>query len=171
MKVFDLGCPAGHGFEGWFGSEADYQHQQQRGLLTCPMCGSGQIERRPSAPRLNLSGAREPAPSRATPGGAVVPAASAGPRQGAPSPVTSAPDAAAQAALEAGYLQWVRRVMNETEDVGPRFTEEVRRIHYGETEHRNLRGETTPEQRQALHEEGIEVFSLPVPAALKGPVQ
>lgn len=169
MKVFDLHCPAGHGFEGWFGSEADYLNQQQRGLLTCPMCGAGEIERRPSAPRLNLSGAREPVPQRAATHGAVVPSSASAVRPGeAP---TSPPDAAAQAALEAGYLQFVRQVMSETEDVGPRFTEEVRRIHYGEAEHRNLRGDTTPEQRQALQEEGIEVYSLPVPAVLKGPVQ
>lgn len=171
MKVFNLGCPAGHGFEGWFGSEADYLSQQQRGLLTCPMCGAGQIERRPSAPHLNLSGAREPTPPRATPSSAIVPVSETDTRpRGAPA-VPAAPDAAAQAALEAGYLQFVRQVMNETEDVGPRFTEEVRRIHYGEAEHRNLRGETTPEQRQALQEEGIEVYNLPIPAALKGPVQ
>jgi hypothetical protein len=62
-------------------------------------------------------------------------------------------------------------VMSETEDVGERFAEEARRIHYGEVEHRGIRGKATPDQRAALLDEGIETFALPVPAALDGPVQ
>jgi len=68
MKVLDLRCAAGHGFEGWFASEDDYGSQRERGLLDCPVCGNAEVLRLPSAPRLNLSGAREPAaaPARAT---------------------------------------------------------------------------------------------------------
>jgi len=75
------------------------------------------------------------------------------------------------AALEAQYLQVVRQVLANTEDVGARFTEEVRRIHYGETEHRNIRGQADAQQREALREEGIEVVALPIPESLKGPLQ
>ena len=60
MKVLDLRCGLGHGFEGWFASEADYGSQRERGLLDCPVCGNAEVMRLPSAPRLNLSGARAP---------------------------------------------------------------------------------------------------------------
>jgi len=65
----------------------------------------------------------------------------------------------------------VRHAIENTDDVGERFAEEARRIHYGETETRGIRGQTTREEREALRDEGIEVMSLPMPAALKGPVQ
>jgi hypothetical protein len=67
------------------------------------------------------------------------------------------------------WVEAVKHVMARTEDVGERFPEEARRIHYGETESRGIRGQATPEQRAALEEEGIEVMALPVPPALKGP--
>ena len=68
-------------------------------------------------------------------------------------------------------MQGVRHAIEKTEDVGQRFAEEARRIHYGESESRGIRGLASPQEREALHEEGIEVMSLPIPAALKGPVQ
>ena len=61
MKVLNLRCAAGHGFEGWFGSEQDFQDQSERQQVACPMCGDTGIARLPSAPRLNLSGAKAPA--------------------------------------------------------------------------------------------------------------
>lgn len=156
MKVLDLRCANGHGFEGWFGSEEDFLSQNGRGLVECPLCADRVVTRLPSAPRLNLSGARdqEPAPS------------SSGPPSGAePTAVAAAAD------LHARWLQAVRHVMENTDDVGDRFASEARRIHYGETESRGIRGQATAEERLALNEEGIEVMSLPIPAALKGPVQ
>jgi hypothetical protein len=178
MKVLNLQCGAGHGFEGWFGSEADIADQQARGLLTCPVCSSHEIHRLPSAPRLNLSGAREPRAS-AVPGGAgpgsasAVPAVPATVRQPAPpTPPAMTPEAAAHAAvMQAAYLHAVRELMARTEDVGPRFAEEARRIHYGETEERQIRGKTTPDEAEALREEGIEFFSVPVPDGVDGPLQ
>ena len=153
MKVLDLRCANGHGFEGWFGSDDDYISQNGRNLVECPLCADRVITRLPSAPRLNLSGAREPA----APGGA-----------------PAAPPSSTQvqsADLQASWMQAVRHLMANTEDVGPHFAEEARRIHYGETPHRGIRGQSTDAEREALHEEGIEVMSIPVPAALKGPVQ
>ena len=144
MKVLDLQCRNGHGFEGWFASEDDFQSQLQRGLLECPMCADREVTRRPSAPRLNLSGAREPQK---------------------PAPAAPAD------ALAAAWMKAVREVMRNTEDVGERFAEEARRIHHGEADARGIRGQTTREEAKALAEEGIEVFSLPVPAALKEPLQ
>ncbi len=159
MKVFNLQCAAGHPFEGWFGSEDDYLSQQARGLLTCPMCGHAEVMRMPSAPRLNLSGAKAPVAASPAPPAASVPATA---------PVPATPE---RVQAEAVLLQAMRHVLANTEDVGRHFAEEVRRIHHGEAEHRNLRGQATPTETQALREEGIEVFALPIPEALKGPLQ
>lgn len=158
MKVLDLRCANGHGFEGWFGSEDDYLDQNGRGLLECPLCADKVITRLPSAPRLNLSGARAPAADAP----AAAPARTA-PQQQAPAPTPEH--------LQAVWLQAVRHVLATTENVGTRFAEEARRIHYGEAEARNIRGQATPQQAEALRDEGIEFATLPVPEALKGPLQ
>jgi hypothetical protein len=144
MKVLDLQCSAHHQFEGWFASEDDFQGQLGRGLVECPMCGDQAIAKKPSAPRLNLGAA---APARQE--------------------VMTAPDAK----LQAAWLKMVRHVMANTEDVGERFAEEARKIHYGESEERGIRGQATPEQTQALLEEGVEVLPLPIPKSLKEPLQ
>lgn len=157
MKVFNLQCDLGHGFEGWFGSEEDHREQVQRGLLSCPVCGSQGVKRLPSAPRLNL-GAVAPVESKP------IPAAASG---AGPSPVP----AALVEELQARYLEAVRHVVSNTEDVGASFPEEVRRIHYGESEQRSIRGQADAQEREALREEGIEVFALPLPESLKGPLQ
>jgi hypothetical protein len=163
MKVLNLQCEAGHGFEGWFGSEADFADQRQRALITCPVCGGAQVRRLPSAPRLNLSGAREPV---AAPVGAASPQAA-----GVQPSVPGAAGEPSRHAVEAAYLHAVRHLLAHTEDVGPRFAEEVRRIHYGEVEHRHIRGQSSSEEVRELHDEGIEVFNLPIPAGLDGPLQ
>ncbi|MEY4751293.1 MAG: hypothetical protein RIQ60_3507 [Pseudomonadota bacterium] len=179
MKVLDLQCAQGHGFEGWFGSDDDYQQQTARGLLECPLCADKSVRRLPSAPRLNLVTARQGSPAgraaaaRQADGAAVAQVAAA--RAEAPSSGRAVTAAAApagtpeQQSVEALWMQAVRHVMANTQDVGQRFAEEARRMHYGETELRGIRGQTTPEEARALDEEGIEVYSLPVPAVLKGP--
>jgi hypothetical protein len=154
MKVLNLRCAHGHGFEGWFGSEDDFLQQNGSGLIECPLCADRVITRMPSAPRLNLSGAREPAPAAAQ-------AAAPSPASGSPTP----------ADLQAAWLAAVRRLVEGTEDVGERFAEEARRIHYGEVPERAIRGRTSSEERESLREEGIEVLSIPIPQALGGPVQ
>ena len=148
MKVLNLQCRHGHGFEGWFSSEDDYRSQAERGLVACPMCADTQVSKLPSAPRLNLSGAKEAPASEAQP-------VAAGP----------------SGAMQALWLQALRHVVENTEDVGERFAEEARRIHYGESDARNIRGQATREDTEALLEEGIEVMPLPLPPALKEPVQ
>jgi hypothetical protein len=151
MKVLNLRCANGHGFEGWFASDDEFMDQNGRGLVECPLCADKVVTRLPSAPRLNLSGAREP---EARPAAAVPPAQPAQP-----------------ADLQAAWLHAVRELMARTEDVGPRFAEEARRIHYGETPERGIRGQASAEERAALQDEGIETFALPVPRALDGPLQ
>ncbi len=150
MKVIDLRCQSGHRFEGWFASDDDFLDQNGRGQIECPMCADKVVVRMPSAPRLNLSGAR--APSEA--------------------PAAAAPAADAPAAdMQARWMQVVRHVLDNTEDVGERFADEARRIHYGEVPQRGIRGQATPEQREALQDEGIDVVPLPNPAGLKEPLQ
>ncbi|MGJ4748468.1 DUF1178 family protein, partial [Leptospira sp. SA-E8] len=73
--------------------------------------------------------------------------------------------------MQAAYLQFARRVMAETEDVGTRFAEEARKIHYGESEERGIRGRASREETEALLEEGITVMPLPVPEGFNGPLQ
>ncbi|MDB5752436.1 MAG: hypothetical protein JWP65_2857 [Ramlibacter sp.] len=150
MKVLNLQCASGHGFEGWFGSEDDFQDQLARGLLTCPLCGDAQVAKLPSAPRLNLGA---PAPD--------------GKPVAQKQEVMATPDATMQAAL----MKMVRHVLANTEDVGERFAEEARKIHYGETGERGIRGQASREETEALLEEGISVLPLPVPRGLKGPLQ
>jgi hypothetical protein len=161
MKVFNLQCDQGHGFEGWFGSEDDFHDQVERSMLECPLCASKAVRRLPSAPRLNLAHA-EPLPPRSPTQPAAQPAVDS------LAPLGSTPQ---HQAVQALWLKAVQHVMAHTEDVGAQFADEARRIHYGETPERGIRGQTTPEETQALQEEGIEVFSLPVPTGLKGPLQ
>lgn len=171
MKVLDLKCAQQHVFEGWFGSEVDFQGQLAKGQVACPLCGSADIQKQLSAPRLNL-GAQPPAEAAASSN-----ADPAAPQAAGGSPTaTQATDPAGQAdnalqALQANYLQHVRKVMAHTEDVGADFAEVARQMHYGETEERNIRGQTTPAEAVALLEEGIPVMPLPIPDALKGTLQ
>ena len=160
MKVLNLRCANGHGFEGWFASDDDYMDQNGRGLVECPLCADKVVSRLPSAPRLNLSGARDPAARQDPQADARTDAKATLPTQ-VPQP----------ADLQAAWLNAVRELMARTEDVGPRFAEEARRIHYGETPERGIRGQASAEERAALRDEGIETFALPVPRGLDGPLQ
>jgi hypothetical protein len=177
MKVLDLQCALGHSFEGWFGSQADYDSQRAQGLVTCPVCNDSDITKMLSAPRLNLGHGAAPVP---TPGQGA-PAATAGGLAGTPSSrvvdvppsAPTLPDVAPEALhqLQAAMMKMVRHVMANTEDVGSQFAEEARKIHYGEREERNIRGQATREETEALIDEGIDVMALPVPEHLKGPLQ
>lgn len=146
LKVFDLQCEHSHIFEGWFGSHEDYDAQQARGLVTCPVCGSATITKRLSAPRLNVSHLHAPA---AQP-------------QSAPAGVShGASDAEKMAAVQAVVMKQVRALLRNTENVGPRFAEEARRIHEGDADERPIRGTATPEERESLAEDGIDVMAVP----------
>lgn len=159
MKVLNLRCAAEHVFEGWFASEDDFAAQKDRGLLECPMCGSQDVIKALSAPRLNLRGG-------VAEGRAIAPAGDDSDGVGPAMP--ESPEAVTTHAM---WLQAVRHVMAHTEDVGPAFAEEARRIHYGEAPERGIRGRTTSREREALIEEGIEVMPLPMPKAFEGPMQ
>lgn len=151
MKVLDLGCQHGHVFEGWFASEDDFQSQKARALVQCPMCGDSHIDKRLSAPRLNL-GAAAPAPASS-------------------SSAPAAPAAASRQAMQAAWLRMSREVIARTEDVGERFADEARRMHHGEIEERAIRGKASVADAVALLEEGIGVLPLPISDSSKETLQ
>lgn len=148
MKVLNLRCAHGHGFEGWFGSNEAFETQLASGLVECPVCGDKAITKLLTAPRLNLGSARPPAEAAAE--------------------VAVAPKEQPE---QARWMRAVREVLARTEDVGDRFADEARRMHYGETEERGIRGQATPAQARDLIDEGIPVVALPLPPALKETLQ
>jgi hypothetical protein len=147
MKVLNLQCAHGHGFEGWFASNDEFETQLAGGLVSCPLCGDTAITKLLTAPRLNLGNAKPPA-------------------EPAPVPAVVQGDSP-----EGRWMRAVREVMAKTEDVGDRFAAEARKMHYGEAEERGIRGQATREEAKDLLDEGISVFSLPLPPALKETLQ
>ena len=150
MKVLDLECCQSHVFEGWFASEEDFQSQRKRSLIECPVCGTASVSKKLSAPRLNLAG--------------FAPGSAAAPQE-------TVAVAGAEQALQAAWMTLARRVLASTDDVGERFAEEARKIHYGESKERGIRGQASPAQTESLLEEGIAVMQFPLPEALKGRLQ
>ncbi len=130
MIVYDLLCNQGHDFEGWFDDARDYEKQLGGGILQCPVCGSAEVRKVPSASRLNLK----------------------------------RPDANQQEGKRRQkLLQMVQEhVKRNYEDVGSRFAEEARKMHYGERERRNIRGAASWAEFKELRREGIEAMPLPL---------
>ena len=147
MIVFDLLCAEGHRFEGWFGSAADYASQKERRLLSCPMCGTVQVERVPSATRANL-GAEAPKPVKA-------------PQQPGKTPDMAGKDPFAIAQML--YSRMLDELLTKTEDVGRDFPAEARNIFYERTPDRAIRGQATQQEHHELVDEGIPVGRFPVP--------
>ncbi len=171
MKVLDLHCCHDHVFEGWFASEDEFQSQLSRGLLSCPICADTQINKKLSAPRLNLSISRGDDPAAPETDSRAKPTNNAATQS--PSDVSALQAVAnfAPAEMQATLLRMVRHVMANTEDVGHQFSEEARKIHYGEAEHRNIRGHATPQETEELLDEGIQVMPLPLPDFVKETLQ
>jgi hypothetical protein len=145
VKVFNLHCEQEHAFEGWFASAEAFDGQLAGGQVQCPVCGSTAINKALSAPRLNL-GAEPPQERQAT----VMPTAEQ---------------------MQALFLRMAREIVASTEDVGERFAEEARRIHYKEAPERGIRGVTSRDEADALEEEGIKVMPMPFAKLLKDPLQ
>ncbi|MEO7160161.1 MAG: DUF1178 family protein [Polaromonas sp.] len=168
MKVLNLRCSRQHSFEGWFGSEDDFQSQFKRGLIECPMCADSAIQKMPAAPRLNFGGhqARDTdssSQSQTTVSTAVAPLSSA--------PLELGRTDGINPAEQATFLSALRQLVANTEDVGQRFADEARRMHYGEAEARSIRGQASAREAVDLLEEGIEVMPLPMLPALKETLQ
>ena len=145
MIIFDLKCaPQDHVFEAWFGSSADYDDQQARGLVACPLCGSADIAKAPMAPAV---------PAKGSAGNASDVFA------GAPAEIKAM--LAAAAAMQKSLIE-------KSEAVGDRFADEARAIHLGEADARAIHGRATPAEAASLVEEGIPVAPLPFPIADPG---
>ncbi len=150
MKVFNLRCEHDHAFEGWFASAEAFESQLAAGQVQCPLCDSTSITKALSAPRLNF-GAEAPQQDRPQ---AAVPTAMPTPEQ-----------------LQALFLKMAREIVANTEDVGERFADEARRIHYKEAPERGIRGVTSKDEAEALEDEGIRVMPMPFAKLLKDPLQ
>jgi hypothetical protein len=154
MIVFDLACrPGAHRFEGWFGSSTDFSDQQERGLVTCPQCGSADVIKAPMAPNVGRK-ANQVAVKRAS-------AASTVPVASGPLPPQAAAMMQAMAAMQTEALKQSRWV-------GDGFAEVSREIHYGERAAETVHGQATAKQALDLIEEGIELMPLPFPVAPPG---
>ena len=172
MKVLDLRCSHGHGFEGWFASEADYLDQRERGILVCPMCNDAQVTKTLSAPRLNLrsSGTQTTQTNEVE----TTPNAAPSPSPGLPAlsdlanALTS--DEGRQQLLKT-WLEVSRKLVNNSEDVGKRFADEARKIHYGDAEERSIHGQASREEVRDLLDEGVEIMPLILPESAKEPLQ
>lgn len=166
MKVLSLACGLGHGFEGWFANETDFQDQLQSGLVTCPVCGDGCVLKLPSAPRLNLRASEAPESGRSP-----APSDTHGAETAVTSPQSLSPSRDGAHELQAHFLAAVRQIVERTEDVGSAFPEQVRRMHHGEQEAKPIRGQATAKEARELREEGIDVLPLPDLPFLKGTLQ
>jgi hypothetical protein len=143
MIIFDLKCvPQGHVFEGWFGSSADYEEQQRRGLVACPLCGASEVGKAVMAPAVGAKGNQ-----------------SAGHFSGDPASVKR---------MLAALAAEQKKMLASSEHVGDRFAEEARAIHLGETEARAIHGRASREQAESLIEDGIPVAPLPLPLVEPG---
>lgn len=155
--VFDLQCSHGHVFEAWFASSADYDRQAKRGLLECPICADQTISKALMAPAVGRKSNQQPAaPST---------------RSSAPVPVAAAPEPAEVKAMLAAMAQMQAQIEAVSEDVGDAFSEEARKIHYGESDERPIIGTATMRDARDLVEEGIEVMPLPFKTRRRRPVQ
>jgi hypothetical protein len=141
MIRYNLRCDGGHTFESWFQSSSAYDSQVKRKLVTCAICGSAKVEKAIMAPRIAGTKKR----------GSAAPADSS----------TSATMAEGRE-LRAELKQLHDHLVKNADNVGARFPNEARKMHYGDIEHRPIYGEASPEEARSLIEEGVEVGSLPV---------
>ena len=150
MIRYALICDKSHSFESWFADSAAYDKQAKRGLVTCPQCGSANVEKAIMAPQLANTKKR---------GKKVVSSAPA------PGPAENTP-VAMLSPQEKELRQKLKEVRDHltknSEHVGQKFSDEARKMHYGEIEHRSIYGEASPEQAKELAEEGVEFHPLPV---------
>jgi hypothetical protein len=126
--------PQRHVFEAWFGSSEEFEAQKARGLVSCPLCGSGEVDKAPMAPRVGAKGNQA---------------------EGLPP--------AQMKALLGAMADAQKQMLEKSEHVGPRFADEARAIHLGEAEARAIHGRATPADAASLREEGIPISPLPFP--------
>jgi hypothetical protein len=151
MIRYSLRCERGHAFESWFQSSSAYESQEKRKLVNCPACGSHKIERAIMAPQIVSKKGRDGAAPPPAPAADVAAPASSTPLMMAP-----------ERALRAKLKELRDHIVKNADNVGERFPNEARKMHYGDIEHRPIYGEASPEEARSLIEEGVEVSPLPV---------
>jgi hypothetical protein len=155
MIRYSLRCERDHAFESWFQSSSAYDTQVKRKLVTCPACGSAKVEKAIMAPQIVSKRGRdiaapEPAPASAAPAAEVTAPAS--------TPLLMAQERELRAKLK----ELRDHIVKNADNVGERFPNEARKMHYGDIEHRPIYGEASPDEARALIDEGVEVSPLPV---------
>ena len=163
MIVFDLLCdPGGHRFEGWFGSSGDYEEQQARGLVSCPMCGSAQVGKAVMAPNVGRKGNQMPV--AAVGKASTVPAAAGGQVQAGP-PVNdlALPPQAIEMLKAVAAMQ--AEALKSSTWVGDKFVDNARAMHYGEKDAAAIHGRATIDEARELAEEGIPIAPVLIPLA------
>ena len=150
MIRYSLRCERGHGFESWFQSSSAYDSQVKRKLVTCPACGSAKVEKAIMAPQIVSKKGRDSAAS--------APAASTDVTASGSTPLMMAQERELRAKLK----ELRDHIVKNADNVGERFPNEARKMHYGDIEHRPIYGEASPDEARALIEEGVEVSPLPV---------
>ena len=151
MIRYNLRCEKGHAFESWFQSSSAYESQEKRKLVNCPSCGSSKVERAIMAPQIVSQKGRE----SAAPAPAAAPADVSAP---AATPLLMAQERELRAKLR----ELRDHIVKNADNVGERFPNEARKMHYGDIEHRPIYGEASPEEARSLIDEGVEVSPLPV---------
>lgn len=161
MIKYQLICDQSHEFEGWFANSAAFEDQQKSGFLTCPSCNSASVKRALMAPNLASPKTRKSDLAAVSESPASPPPAGSAPS--APAPTANLPpEAAAQMHQLMGEMRKLQaKIRSECRDVGDNFAEEARKMHYGEAEAEGIYGQATPEEREALDEEGIAVMDMP----------
>ena len=156
MIRYSLVCERKHDFEIWFKNSADYDKQAKRGLVTCPACGSAEVEKALMAPALGRGKKKD----------VHAPAAEAPPTTEALVPVENKTPVAMISPQEQEFRAKLKELRDHltknAENVGGKFPEEARKMHYGETEHRSIYGEASPQEAKELLDEGVELHPLPV---------
>lgn len=153
MIRYSLQCERGHAFESWFQDSSAYDSQVRRKLVNCPACGSSKVEKAIMAPQIASKKGRDrpepvsPAPASSTEG---------------TTPVSTPLLMAQERELRAKLKELRDHIVKNADNVGERFPNEARKMHYGDIEHRPIYGEASPDEARALIDEGVEVSPLPV---------
>jgi hypothetical protein len=151
MIRYNLRCESGHAFESWFQSSAAYEVQEKRQLVNCPACGSARVERAIMAPQIVSKKSRDSA----------APAAAAATTE-VTTPASTPLMMAQERELRVKLKELRDHIVKNADNVGERFPNEARKMHYGDIEHRPIYGEASPDEARSLIEEGVEVSPLPV---------
>jgi len=159
MIRYALACSKGHTFESWFQNSAAYDKQAKRGLVECPVCGDSKVEKALMAP--TLSGTKKRG-RPAMPASIPAPAAEAAPAAVSETPAPVAMMSPEEREFRTKLKELRDHLTKNADNVGRKFPEEARKMHYGEAEHRSIYGEASPQEAKDLHEEGIEFHPLPV---------